>query len=121
MTRGSIVSSKIESPVAVGIRFRTSPVGGTSSTADSFSAATQLTGSVEERIVLARAEHLATILQSAILSIIFIALAYGVYAEHWVGTFQEMLGIFAWAFGLDLTADSLAPLLKKVGAPQSAP
>jgi len=107
-------------PVARGIPFLTLPVIGTSSTADSLRPVPELTGSVAERIVLARAEGFAAFVQTAILSVIFIALAYGVYGGQWIGTFREMLGIFAWAFGLDLTADSLAPLLKKVGNPPTA-
>jgi len=107
-------------PVARGIPFLTLPVIGTSSTADSLRAVPELTGSVAERIVLARAEGLAAFVQTAILSIIFIALTYGVYGGQWIGTLREMLGIFAWAFALDLTADSLAPLLKKVGTPPTA-
>ncbi len=46
--------------------------------------------------------------------------AYAFYSPEWIGTFQEMLGIFAWGFGLDITVEALAPFLKKLGSTPSS-
>jgi hypothetical protein len=106
------------SPLARGISLYTNPVTPLASAA--LRMTTVLTGEVSERVMLSREEKTAAALQSLLLSIVFIALAYGFYGGQWVGTFREMLGVFAWAFGLDLTADALAPLIRKVGTPQGA-
>jgi hypothetical protein len=108
-------STDLAVPQARGVVFQVSPILGTTSRVDLLRASLELTGSLTERIEFAREEARMSFAQSAILSCVFIMLAYGFYGSQWVGTSREMLGVFAWAFGLDLTADSLAPLLKKFG------
>jgi hypothetical protein len=106
-------------PLARAIALYSDPVI-SSSTPGAPEVTSGLTGEVIEREILSRAEEKAVIWQSVLLSIIFIALAYAFYGGAWVGTLREMLGVFAWAFGLDLTADALSPLIKKVGTPAGA-
>ena len=44
--------------------------------------------------------------------------AYVFFEKTWVGTFPEMLGIFVWAFGVDITSDTVVNAAKKIGVPQ---
>jgi hypothetical protein len=74
-----------------------------------------LTGTAAERASLLATEKGAAALQSLIVSVVFLALVYGFYLKSWVGHVPEMLGIFAWAFSVDLTSDALIPLIKKAG------
>lgn len=55
--------------------------------------------------------------QSAILGGILAALGYGLYSNSFVGTFADFMTIFFWAFGLDLTWDTVNKLLAKKGGP----
>ncbi len=52
-------------------------------------------------------------LQSLCFGAIFIVGAYVVFGDNWVGTGKEMLAVFALAFGMDLTSDSVLAALKK--------
>jgi hypothetical protein len=112
---GSAPPVTVLAPLARGISLYSDPV--TASAVGLTEVTPGLTGEVIEREMLSRAEEKAAFWQSILLSVIFIALAYAFYGGAWVGTLREMLGVFAWAFGLDLTADALSPLIKKVGTP----
>jgi len=84
-----------------------------STTAGEPAAASQLSGSVEERNRFEQEDRAAMLLQTAILGAIFMALSLVIYGDRWVGTFSEMFGIFAWGFGVDLTINTLGPLMSK--------
>lgn len=103
-------------PVSLGIPFQAMPIFGTNTTVSALRDAPEFAGTIEERRKLSGYESITAGLQTVILSIVFIALVYGFYGPEWIGTFKEMLGIFAWAFGLDITAEALSPFLKKLGS-----
>jgi hypothetical protein len=44
--------------------------------------------------------------------------AYAFFEKTWVGTGAEMLSIFVWAFGVDITSDTVLNAAKKIGVPQ---
>jgi hypothetical protein len=46
-------------------------------------------------------------LQFAIAGVIIMAVGYALFAEEFVGTFKELMAVFVWAFGLNLSADSM--------------
>jgi hypothetical protein len=73
-----------------------------------------LTGSTTERKVFAGESARLMFAQTCIVGVIFIALAYRLFEPGWTGTFQEMLGVFAWGFFIDLSADGVLPLLRKM-------
>ena len=47
-----------------------------------------------------------------------VAGAYILYEETWVGTGKEMLALFMFAFGLDLTVDNVVGAFKKLKLPE---
>lgn len=99
-------------PTARGTVLGTSLVGGGAAT-EGLKAPPVLTGSADERAALTRRSDTAAFLQSAILFALFLGGAYTLYIGQWVGTGKEMLGIIAWAFATDLTADSVLAAFKK--------
>lgn len=57
---------------------------------------------------------LAEFVQSLVIGLLFVLLAHVVYADKFVGTSGELIGIFFWAFGLDLT---VAKVIEAAKAP----
>jgi hypothetical protein len=78
-----------------------------------------LSGSAQERDYFMRQAEEASWLQSIILGALFTAIAYALYEKAWVGTLYEMLGIFIWAFGVDITSDAVMNAAKKVKLPEA--
>jgi hypothetical protein len=56
---------------------------------------------------------LAKLWQSALIAILLGLIGYGLYAPKFVGDYHDFLVIFFWAFGLDLTADTLMKVAPK--------
>lgn len=71
-----------------------------------------LVGSAGERVALYGFIKRSAALQSAFFAILFIVGVYVFYADTWVGTNQELLGIFVLGFGVDLTSERVLALLK---------
>jgi len=94
------IALRIDLPVGKGVESITNPLA--------------LTGSLTEQTALRRAGKFAASIQGAIFFLILVAVAYVIYLPAWIGTFKEMFGLFAWAFALDLTADSILPILARV-------
>lgn len=113
----SIKPTEARSPIARSILLHTSPPVYANSSHPPLSPVLSLTGTATERTMIAKEEAWAAFLQSAILAGLFIALAYGLQSDTWVGSPKEMLTLFVWAFSLDLTAENLAPLIKKISGP----
>lgn len=72
-----------------------------------------LTGSESERRTLRRQSYWTAVLQTAIVTALFVAGVYALNADTWIGTPKEMLSLFLLAFGVDLTADGVMAALKK--------
>lgn len=71
-----------------------------------------LAGSAGERVALYRFIKRSAAVQSFFFAILFIVGVYVFYADTWVGTNQELLGIFLSGFGVDLTSERVLALLK---------
>lgn len=71
-----------------------------------------LMGSLGERAVLYRVMKRSAAVQSAFFALLFIVGVYVFYADTWIGTDQEMLGLFLLGFGIDLTSERVLALLK---------
>jgi len=48
--------------------------------------------------------------QSVVVATLAGLIGYGLFAPKFIGDFQDFLVIFFWAFGLDLTTESVARL-----------
>jgi hypothetical protein len=55
----------------------------------------------------------AAAIQSAIVAGVFLAGAYGMNADAWMGTWKEITTLFLLAFGVDLTAAGVVAALKR--------
>lgn len=53
-----------------------------------------------------------SLLQFVIVGILIAVVGYGLFADKFVGTISDMLGIFFWAFGLNITVDALLTAAK---------
>ena len=71
-----------------------------------------LVGSAVERAPLYRFIKRSAAAQSFFFAILFIVGVYVFYADTWVGTNQELLGLFVLGFGVDLTSERVLALLK---------
>jgi hypothetical protein len=72
-----------------------------------------ITGTLPERIHFTEHAKMAAFIQSLFGLILFVAAAYALLAEKWIGTGTEMFVVFAWAFCLDLSTEALVTLLKR--------
>jgi hypothetical protein len=52
-------------------------------------------------------------LQSMVIAVLLSLVGYGLYADNFVGSFKDFSLVFFWAFGLDLTTDTLLRLARK--------
>jgi hypothetical protein len=106
---------------------QTAPTGGSAAAAAGlpsqrgealgFQPASLLLGTGEERASLLNAARRASWIQTFLLGVLFVVGVYCLYRETWTGSDKEMLALFMLAFGLDLTADSVAGAFKKLKMP----
>ena len=87
-------------------------------TALGFQPASLLVGTVQERAALLKSARWASRLQSVLLAVLFMAGVYFLCEDTWVGTSREMMALFMLAFGLDLTADNVVGVFKKLKMPE---
>lgn len=73
----------------------------------------------ERRQLMAQSKRLAA-LQTVFMFMLFVIGAFLLYADSWVGTAQEMLGVFVLAFGVDLSSTSIFGAFKKLKLPEPA-
>jgi hypothetical protein len=60
-------------------------------------------GTVPEGIFQTRGQlFLATLLQTALVGVVLVLLAYGLFEGTWVGTLDDFATVFFWAYGLDI-------------------
>jgi hypothetical protein len=64
---------------------------------------------------------LVLVIRLIILTVLFSVIGWLAYHEHFVGTTQEMAGIFLWAFTTDLTIEGITQLASKRSQPPPAP
>ena len=74
----------------------------------------RLDGSLSEQIRFTRGARLASFLQTLFFAGLFTVIASVLSSAQWVGTSPEMLGIFAWAFGVDITSDAVMSVAKNI-------
>jgi hypothetical protein len=72
-----------------------------------------LQGTESERRRLRCTIMKAAAIQSAIVAIAFLAGAYGMNEDTWIGTWKEIASLFLLAFGVDLTASGVVAALKR--------
>ncbi|MFT4103362.1 MAG: hypothetical protein QM674_20500 [Burkholderiaceae bacterium] len=71
-----------------------------------------LVGGVRERRELTTLIADTTFLQTALTWGVFVVGTFAVYADSWVGTYREMFALFTFAFGVDLSVDSMLAAMK---------
>ena len=79
----------------------------------------ELTGSAAEREALAAEAWLASIVQTLFFALLFMVVAYVLYSGKWVGTLHEMLALFIWAFGVDITSEAVMNAAKGIKLPEA--
>ena len=77
-------------------------------------AAAPLEGTPAERVRLANEGERARILQTAIISVLFILIIYAVYTDRWCGSFGDFTVVFFAAYLFDFTSDALVNAAKKL-------
>lgn len=82
-----------------------------------FEPASLLMGTVGEREDLLAAAQRASWVQTAIVGLLFMIGVYCLYRETWSGSDKEMLALFVFAFGIDLTADNVLAAFKRLKLP----
>ena len=58
-----------------------------------------------------------SLVQFILVGILITVVGYGLFADKFIGTITDMLGIFFWAFGLNITVDTLLTAAKPVKTP----
>ena len=82
-----------------------------------------LTGSAHEQAVLQQESGVYMACQTVVVGILFVVIAYKSFAADWIGDYTNFMSVFAWGFFVDLSADGVLPLFRKmisVGAPAAA-
>jgi hypothetical protein len=74
--------------------------------------------SLSVRLYRARRSLLfAQILQSLLLGVVLLVIAYALYAPAFVGTGAQLAAIFLWAFAIDITVDAVITAARGTGSP----
>jgi hypothetical protein len=107
------------SPIAGSIVFAAAPVSSDGTSDLVLVRKRVLSGSALEKDFFMRQMEKASLVQTLIFGGLFMAIAYSLYEKTWVGTLYEMLGIFIWAFGLDITTDAIMTAAKKIKLPDA--
>jgi hypothetical protein len=61
----------------------------------------------ERKRQLKRQVVLIELLRYALLTVVLVLTAYGLYADTWVGTWQQVVAVLSWAFALDVTVSAV--------------
>lgn len=77
----------------------------------------EIRGTNDEKRGFERTARLASLLQTACLAILFTIVADVIYSPTWVGTNIEMLSLFVWAFGVDVSSEAFMSVIKRVKPP----
>jgi uncharacterized membrane protein YagU involved in acid resistance len=73
-----------------------------------------LSGSLAERSGFDRNARRAVFIQTVFFATLFMFVADALYSEKWVGTTIEMLGLFVWAFGVDISSEAVMNAARKI-------
>ena len=106
-------------PAAAPIFFRTSLASGGGTAPLLIGGVPPLTGTVAEREALEKEAWWALALQKLFFAVLFVLVAYVLYYDKWVGTLHEMLALFIWAFGVDITSEAVMNAAKTIKPPPS--
>ena len=55
-------------------------------------------------------------MQTVFFAALFMFVADALYSAKWVGTTIEMLGLFVWAFGIDISSEAVMNAARKIAA-----
>jgi hypothetical protein len=107
-------------PVVRGFGFEAiaNPGSGSHRSAEGLAQPVALSGSIAERVALAKEGKLMAFIQSAITTALYIAAAYVLYADTWIGNERDLMNVVAWGFSLDLTVAALTTTLGKFTPPK---
>lgn len=97
------------------IIFRSTYVGGTEVAAVHSMPIVSLSGSLAERSRFDRNARRAVFIQTVFFATLFMFIADALYSAKWVGTTIEMLGLFVWAFGVDISSEAVMNAARKIG------
>jgi hypothetical protein len=112
-------SAAVDSNFAGPIIFRSTYVGGSEVAAVHSMPYVSLNGSLAERSRFDRNARRAVFIQTVFFAAMFMFVADALYSEKWVGTTIEMLGLFVWAFGVDISSEAVMNAARKI-APKGA-
>jgi hypothetical protein len=112
-------SAAIDGNVAGPIIFRSTYVGGAEAAAVHSMPIVSLSGSLAERSRFDRNARRAVFIQTVFFATLFMFVADALYSARWVGTTIEMLGLFVWAFGVDISSEAVMNAARKI-APRGA-
>ncbi|MDP2326409.1 MAG: hypothetical protein Q8N51_20625, partial [Gammaproteobacteria bacterium] len=99
--------------MAMGVLFNSNLLPNRASQSKPFPETPSFTGSPAELARLEHAKASVSFVQTLIVGLLFVLVIYRLFEPDWLGTFTQGLGILAWAFFVDLTTDSMLPLLRK--------
>ncbi|MFO0998823.1 MAG: hypothetical protein U0936_00655 [Planctomycetaceae bacterium] len=121
---GRSIPSMDEPPAVDGnvvrpIVFRSTYFGGSEVVAVSSVPIVSLSGSLAERSRFDRNARRAVFIQTVFFATLFMFVADALYSAKWVGTTIEMLGLFVWAFGVDISSEAVMNAARKI-APRGA-
>lgn len=112
-------SAAVDSNFAGPIIFRSTYVGGSEVAAVYSMPYVSLNGGLAERSRFDRNARRAVFIQTVFFAAMFMFVADALYSEKWVGTTIEMLGLFVWAFGVDISSEAVMNAARKI-APKGA-
>jgi hypothetical protein len=107
-------SAAVDSNAAGPIIFRSTYVGGSEVAAVSSMPIVSLSGSLAERSRFDRNARRAVFIQTVFFATLFMFVADALYSAQWVGTTIEMLGLFVWAFGVDISSEAVMNAARKI-------
>ena len=107
-------SAAVDSNFAGPIIFRSTYVGGSEVAAVHSMPFVSLSGSLAERSQFDRNARRAVFIQTVFFATLFMFVADALYSEKWVGTTIEMLGLFVWAFGVDISSEAVMNAARKI-------
>jgi len=107
-------SAAVDSNAAGPIIFRSTYVGGSEVAAVHSMPIVGLSGSLAERSRFDRSARRAVFIQTVFFATLFMFVADALYSAKWVGTTIEMLGLFVWAFGVDISSEAVMNAARKI-------
>ena len=107
-------SAAVDSNAAGPIIFRSTYVGGSEVASVHSMPIVSLNGSLAERSRFDRNARRAIFIQTVFFATLFMFVADALYSAKWVGTTIEMLGLFVWAFGVDISSEAVMNAARKI-------